>query len=113
MADATVAEEEYLQTILKHYDAMNASSKMVSPMHSVFAAVLCGRVDNIEQAKKYAQEALTIVSKPAEKGMRPMSKQPFEKFAQATEAGKVPTVLEFSTWMRAASQAAVPAERVK
>lgn len=105
---------DYLKAMSGYYEVIIARQKPASSMSHVFAAMLCGRVDDIAAAQKHAKTAVELAQKQQpEQGLPRIPLLPFEEFAKATDAGKVPTMLEFSGWMSEARKQAVPAKKAE
>lgn len=99
--------KEYMQTLLTHYEKFLGTPTTVSrPIDSIYPAIMYGRIDDIANAKKHAQQALSAAKRSASPKRRTtVPVQPYEKFAQATEQEKVPSLVEFKEWVKEATPA--------
>lgn len=110
--------QPFLAAFAGTYAEQIAASQRVNPMEYMTLATLQWKAGDKEQAVASGKKAATSAKENAAAGSYPSA--PFENYAKSLEDGKLPTMQEFSTWVREAMNAAkdkdgakVPAAKIQ
>jgi hypothetical protein len=110
--------QSFVAAFAETYADQIAGSQRVNPMEFMTLATLQWKAGDKGKAVASGRKAATSAKENATAGSYPSA--PFENYAKALEEGKLPTMQEFSTWVREAMNdgknkegAKVPAAKIQ
>ena len=95
--------QSFIAAFAETYARQIAGSQRVNPMEYMTLATLQWKAGDKEKAVATGRKAATSAKENATAGSYPST--PFENYAKSLEKGTLPTMLEFSTWVREAMNA--------